>query len=118
MQVCPRCNKWKLLAGQCTVCASLERLKAASKHPRGQSEDHQGSGLGLLLPRTPLPGVGRGRGLEGRDTSQSRVRGGGFGGSEYPQGNLKEGGGDPRGGTGEEGPPRKPYIKKERRQRE
>lgn len=29
MQTCARCQKWKLLAGQCTVCASLERLRAA-----------------------------------------------------------------------------------------
>ena len=29
MQVCARCHKWRLLAGQCTVCASIERLRAA-----------------------------------------------------------------------------------------
>ena len=34
MQVCTQCGKWRLLAGQCTVCASLERLKAAARSSR------------------------------------------------------------------------------------
>ena len=40
MQVCPRCRKWRLLDGQCTVCASLERLRSAagSSHLPSTSE--------------------------------------------------------------------------------
>ena len=34
MQTCSRCCKWRLLAGECTVCASLERLKAAASSSR------------------------------------------------------------------------------------
>ena len=28
MRTCPSCQKWRLLSGQCTVCASVARLKA------------------------------------------------------------------------------------------
>ena len=34
MLTCSRCKKWRLLAGQCTVCASIERLRAAAGSDR------------------------------------------------------------------------------------
>ena len=34
MRVCTRCQKWRLLEGQCTVCASVERLRAAASSSR------------------------------------------------------------------------------------
>ena len=34
MLTCNRCKKWRLLAGQCTVCASVERLRAAAGSDR------------------------------------------------------------------------------------
>lgn len=87
MQVCSRCSKWRLLAGQCTVCASLERLRAASSSSRlpttSEAEakttkilDSAFYSIARLFPESDEEVVSKGEGSPKRSKEAAKPKGG------------------------------------------